>query len=143
LICRVAQSSVVPPSLPILPARRRGPAEYPQSLRREEERPGRRRADALATLASARAWAAEPNRDNLAAGRACQAGAGPFQQRAAQNLLTAKLLTESCAMIAEWADWASEQVEHWPDDIRHVEPDQKAMAAAVQRARSSETASAT
>ena len=44
------------------------------------------------------------------------AGAGPFQHRAAQNLLVGAFLVEFYRMVAEWADWATEQVEQWPED---------------------------
>lgn len=74
------------------------------------------RADALATLAAAHAWAVERNEDNLVAAREYQAGAGPFQHRAAQNVLIGAFLVDFYRLVAEWADWASEQVEGWPED---------------------------
>lgn len=92
------------------------------------------KADALTTLAAARAWAEERNRDNLAAGRAYQSAAGPFQERVAQTLLVASFLTDFYALVGHWADWASEQVKRWPDDVRTAEPDPAAIAAIVQRA---------
>lgn len=97
------------------------------------------KADALATLASTRAWAEERNGDNLAAGRAYQAGAGPFQHRAAQNLVVASFLTDFYALVAQWADWASEQVNQWPDELRGAQPDPEAIADLVHRASWSET----
>ncbi len=96
------------------------------------------KADLLATIASARAWAAERNRDNLAAARSYQAGHGPFQERAAQNLLIGAFITQFYAMVAEWADWATTQVQQWPDDIRQAQPDPYAAAATVRRASWSE-----
>lgn len=101
------------------------------------------RADALATLAAARAWAEERNRDNLAAARAYQDGAGPFQERGAQNLLVAGFLTDFYAMVAEWADWARELVNQWPDDVRSARPDPDALAALVDHASWTESPNAT
>jgi hypothetical protein len=74
------------------------------------------RADALATVAAARAWAVERNEDHLVAAREYQSGAGPFQHRAAQNVLVGAFLVDFYRMVAEWAEWAAEQVEGWPED---------------------------
>jgi DNA-binding PadR family transcriptional regulator len=92
------------------------------------------KADALASLAATRAWAEERNRENLAAGRAYLAGEGPFQERVAQNFLGGRFLTEYYRMVAEWADWATAQVEAWPDDPKHATLDQQAMEDTVRRA---------
>jgi PadR family transcriptional regulator, regulatory protein AphA len=92
------------------------------------------KADALATLAAARAWAKERNEENLAAGRAYLEGRGPFQHRAAQNMLAGAFLTEFYRMVAQWAEWAATQVEEWPDDPAHAVPDQAALEQIVRRA---------
>jgi DNA-binding PadR family transcriptional regulator len=92
------------------------------------------RADALASLAAARAWAAEQNEENKRAARAYLAGEGPFQQRAAQNMLAGAFLTDFCRLVARWAEWASDQVEQWPDDPSRATVDQAAMAAIAERA---------
>jgi PadR family transcriptional regulator AphA len=92
------------------------------------------KADALATLAAARAWAEERNTGNLEAGRAYEAGAGPFPARAAQLLLAGRFFTDFYRMVAEWADWASAQVEAWPDDPHEAVPDAAAFAETVRRA---------
>jgi DNA-binding PadR family transcriptional regulator len=92
------------------------------------------RADTLATLAAARAWAVEQNADNLAAGRAYATGAGEFQAQAAQNMLAGAFLTELYRMVAAWADWAAGLVEQWPDDPAEAEPDLDALAGVVRRA---------
>ena len=97
------------------------------------------RADALATLASARAWAEERNLDNLEAARAYLDGEGPFQDRAAQTLLVGRFITEFYRMVAEWADWAAAQVEQWPHDPAEAVPDRTAQWDSVERARWSET----
>jgi DNA-binding PadR family transcriptional regulator len=92
------------------------------------------KADALASLAAARAWAVERNQENLAAGRAYLAGEGPFQSRAAQNMLGGAFLTDFYALVARWAEWATTMVERWPDDPRRARLDQRAQEAIVRRA---------
>jgi PadR family transcriptional regulator, regulatory protein AphA len=92
------------------------------------------RDDALSTLAATRAWAAERNQENLATGRAYLAGEGPFQHRAAQNMLVGAFLTDYYALVARWAEWASEMVEQWPDDPREAVPDRAAVEEIVRRA---------
>jgi PadR family transcriptional regulator AphA len=94
------------------------------------------RDDALATLARAREWARERNEDNVSAARDYQAGEGEFQHRAAQNLLVGAFLVEFYRMVADWADWAAEQVERWPDDpSRAANPDPEVFEAVGRRAR--------
>jgi len=93
------------------------------------------KADALATLAAAKAWAEERNTDNQAAAEAYLAGTGPFQQRLAQNTLGGGFLTEFYRMVAEWADWATGLVEQWPDDPAQARPDLAAVRQVARRAR--------
>ncbi len=94
------------------------------------------RDDALATLARAREWARERNEDNVSAAREYEAGEGEFQHRAAQNLLVGAFLVEFYRMVADWADWAAEQVERWPDDpSRAGSPDPEVFEAVGRRAR--------
>jgi PadR family transcriptional regulator AphA len=92
------------------------------------------RADALATLAAVHDWARERNADNVVAARDYAAGAGPFQHRAAQNLLVGAFLVEFYRMVAEWADWAGEQVQRWPDDPAAAAPAPGAFAEVLGRA---------
>lgn len=92
------------------------------------------KADALATIAATRAWAEERNEENLAAGRAYLAGTGPFQERAAQNMLGGAFLTDFYAMVARWSEWATSMVEKWPDDPRLAVADPSALAKVVRRA---------
>lgn len=74
------------------------------------------RDDALATLAAAREWAKERNTGNLAAGRAFLDGEAAFQARAAPTMLVGAFLTDFYKLVADWAEWAAEQVADWPDD---------------------------
>jgi PadR family transcriptional regulator AphA len=92
------------------------------------------KADALASLAAARAWAAEQNEENKRAARAYEAGQGPFQHRAAQNMLAGAFLTDFCLLVARWAEWASGHVERWPDDPGQAVADPASMAAIAERA---------
>jgi PadR family transcriptional regulator AphA len=92
------------------------------------------KADALASLAAARAWALEQNEENKRASRAYVAGEGPFQQRAAQNLIVGAFLTDFCALVASWSQWATEQVEQWPDDPSLATTDQATLAEVAARA---------
>jgi PadR family transcriptional regulator AphA len=88
----------------------------------------------LATLAATRNWAAERNEANLAAGRAQLAGTAPFQDRGAQTVLVGRFLTDFYKMVADWADWSSEQVRTWPDDPTQAVADPAAVRETVQRA---------
>lgn len=92
------------------------------------------RADTLATLAAARAWARERNAENLEVARTYAAGEGPFQHRAAQTMLVGGFLTEFYAMVARWSEWATAQAEQWPDDPAEAVPDPAALAEIARRA---------
>jgi DNA-binding PadR family transcriptional regulator len=92
------------------------------------------RSDALATLANTRAWAEERNRENRDAARAYLDERGPFQSRAAQGMLAGAFLTEFYRTVAEWSDWATQQVERWPEDPGRAEPDRDALAEIARRA---------
>jgi PadR family transcriptional regulator, regulatory protein AphA len=91
--------------------------------------------DTKATLAAARAWAVERNRENLETARRYAAGGGAFRHRAANTMLVGRFLTDFYAMVAEWADWASELVAQWPPDPASAVPDQAALADITARAR--------
>ncbi|HYJ68100.1 MAG TPA: PadR family transcriptional regulator [Nocardioidaceae bacterium] len=71
--------------------------------------------NALAQLAAARAWAVEQNEVNRDVGRAYARGEGLFQERAAINMIGGAFLTDFYALVARWADWATELVQDWPD----------------------------
>ena len=92
------------------------------------------RADALATVAAARAWAEERNADNRDVAQAYLDGEGSFQDRLATNMIAGRFLTDFYRMVAEWADWAALQIEQWPDDPRQAEPDVDALRETVRRA---------
>jgi PadR family transcriptional regulator, regulatory protein AphA len=92
------------------------------------------RTGALASIAAARRWAEERNAENLAAARAYAAGEGPFQARAAQTMLAGAFLTDYYALVAHWADWASDVVAGWPEDPADAVTDPAALADIARRA---------
>jgi DNA-binding PadR family transcriptional regulator len=97
------------------------------------------RDDTLATLAAARAWAEERNVGNLAAGRAFLSGAADFQSRAAPTMLVGAFLTDFYKLVADWAEWANEQVAEWPQDPAAARPNHDEQRAIVARAEWSES----
>lgn len=92
------------------------------------------KADALATLAAARAWAGERNRESLHAARAYLADQGPFQDRLATNILVGRFLTDYYRLVAEWAVWGAAVVESWPDDPGQAVPDSSELEEIERRA---------
>lgn len=92
------------------------------------------RDDALRTVAAARAWAEHANEGNLAAAREYASGRGPYQYRAAPPMLAGAFFTEFYAMVARWADWATHQIEHWPDNPAEAVADPAALDAIARRA---------
>lgn len=92
------------------------------------------RDDALRTIAAARAWAEHANAGNLAVAREYAAGSGPYQKRAASPMLAGAFFTEFYAMVARWADWATEQVETWPEDPADAVADLTELQAIAQKA---------
>jgi DNA-binding PadR family transcriptional regulator len=75
------------------------------------------KADIVTNLHATRAWVLEHNEENLATARAYLEGRGAFPERAALNQLAGRFLTDFYVMIAQWVDWATQLIEHWPDDV--------------------------
>jgi PadR family transcriptional regulator, regulatory protein AphA len=96
--------------------------------------PGGTKADALASIAAARAWARDRNAENVAAAKSYAAGEGPFQHRLAQNMLAGAFFTDFYAMVARWADWAEVQVQRWPENPEDAVPDPAALEDILRRA---------
>ena len=96
------------------------------------------KADILVNLEAARTWVLEQNRDSLAAARAYLAGQGSFPERAALNQLGGRFLTDFDFTVARWAQWATEIVDGWPDDVRDAPFDVAAAQQAVDLAESIE-----
>jgi DNA-binding PadR family transcriptional regulator len=95
------------------------------------------KADLLTTLAGVR----EGSVERLAAGarvpRAYLDGTGPYPERLPWLLLVGQFLVDFHLMVEQWAEWATEIVEGWPDDLRAAQPDRAALEtqAAVTEAR--------
>ncbi len=87
------------------------------------------RDDLLATIAGARQWVDDRF---IASGDISQGyldGRGPFPERLPWLILAGQFLTELLLAVERWADWATEVVETWPDDISGAEPDWAALEA--------------
>ena len=84
------------------------------------------KADIVANLDATRAWVLEQNEENLATARAYLAGTSAFPERAALNQLAGRFLTDFYVMVAQWVDWASSLIDHWPDDLRDAPFDRAA-----------------
>jgi DNA-binding PadR family transcriptional regulator len=76
----------------------------------------------MANLDAAAGWATERQRQNIEVAREYLEGNGPFPGRVAQDSLVAALLTGYWDAVANWAAWAKETVETWPDDLAEAEP---------------------
>jgi DNA-binding PadR family transcriptional regulator len=90
---------------------------------------------ALASIARARDWAAEQNEGNVLAAEAFQRSDGRFERRAPQTLLIGAFLTDYYALVARWADWATAQVESWPEDPAERRADAAEQRSILRRAR--------
>jgi DNA-binding PadR family transcriptional regulator len=78
------------------------------------------KADIVTNLEATRDWVLRQNEENLATARAYLEGRGAFPERAALNQLGGRFLTDFYVMVAQWVDWASQLVDHWPDDVRQA-----------------------
>jgi DNA-binding PadR family transcriptional regulator len=130
--------SITPPGREALAAWHRDPGQGPvleceQLLKIFFAEHGTR-ADALATLAQVRGWAAERNEGNLAAARSYLAGDAPFQSRAAQTMLVGRFLTDFYKMVADWAQWADGIVGQWPEEPGRAAADPQELGETVRLA---------
>ena len=74
------------------------------------------KADLVGSLDAAKAWATERLQSSVAIGEEYLRGEGMFPRRAAHTLLVARFLDDFYAAVSDWASWASEIVDDWPDD---------------------------
>jgi hypothetical protein len=84
------------------------------------------RDDLLATIAATRAWAREQAVLDAAIAREHLAG-GPFPERLAVNTLVGRYLSEVSEATERWADWASEVVGSWPEEMTELPVDADAL----------------
>ncbi len=96
------------------------------------------RDDALASISRARAWAVEMNAGNLEAGQEFATRDGRYAERRATTLLLGAFLTDFYALVAQWADWATDLVSDWPEDMESAQVDAALTNQVLARARWSE-----
>lgn len=92
------------------------------------------KADALTTLEAAEAWAQARSAQTAAVGHQYLDEGGPFPERSAQTNVSVRFLIDFYALVADWARWASDVVETWPDDPRDAVADEALIRDNVQRA---------
>ena len=99
------------------------------------------KADLLATLAAVREGSVQLLGASARVPQAYLDGSGPFPERLPWLLLIGQFLLDFQLMVERWADWASEIVETWPDDVTAAQPDRAALEtqAAVTRAHEQES----
>jgi DNA-binding PadR family transcriptional regulator len=83
--------------------------------------------DLLATLAGIRDWSETQLGNNAAVPQAYLAGTGPFPERLPWLILVGQFLIDFHLMVEQWADWARDTVEAWPDDLTTAQPDRNAL----------------
>ena len=96
-------------------------------------------ADTLATLRAAQEWAKARCAESLAVGEAYAEGQGLFPERLPELQLTSRFITDFYLLVLNWAQWAADIVEAWPDDPRRAPHDPQVIAETVERARRAAT----
>ena len=79
--------------------------------------------DVLATIATVQRWVDDRFIASRDIPRGYLDGRGPFPERLPWLLLSGQFLTEFMLAVERWAEWATEIVETWPDDLSDAEPD--------------------
>jgi len=92
------------------------------------------KADLLASLTAAQAWAQARSAESLDIGEQYRTGGGPFPGRLPELQLTSRFLTDFYLLVGQWASWASAIVETWPDDPGQARHDPAVIAETVLRA---------
>ncbi|MGZ4688355.1 MAG: helix-turn-helix transcriptional regulator [Acidimicrobiia bacterium] len=85
--------------------------------------------DLLATIAGVREWSAQRLSASAAVPQGYLDGTGPFPERLPWLILVGQFLVDFSLTVERWADWASEVVETWPDDLAAAPPDWAALEA--------------
>jgi Virulence activator alpha C-term len=99
------------------------------------------RADLLATLAAVREASAQRLGANAHVPQSYLDRNGPFPERLPWLLLVGQFLLDFHLMVERWAEWSSEIVKTWPDDVTAAQPDRKVLEtqAAITRAHGQHT----
>lgn len=87
------------------------------------------KADLLETLAGVRRWVDEQYAAGEGISRSYLEGRGSFPQRLPWLILCGQFLEEFTLMVDNWAQWATQTVEAWPDNIADAEPDWETLEA--------------
>ena len=91
------------------------------------------KADVLATLARVQEWVDQQHRDSVGISRGYLDHEGPFPERLPWLVLCGQFLEEIHLAVERWTDWATAEVEGWPDDIRRAAPALDVLEAQAQR----------
>jgi len=91
------------------------------------------KADLLRTLDEVRRWTEEQTRSGAEICRGYLAGEGPFPERLPWLILCGQVLDDFVVAMADWADWATDVVQTWPEDIRQATPDLAALECMARR----------
>jgi PadR family transcriptional regulator AphA len=78
--------------------------------------------DLLTTLEGARSWAEASLNQDAQIAASYVTGSGPFPARTAQLALVGRYLSDFADMTRRWAQWATEEVAAWPEDIAAAPP---------------------
>ena len=91
------------------------------------------KADLLATLESVREWGEARYQASGNPSRAYLDGQGRFPERLPWLILCGAFLDEIIIAVEKWAEWATEVVSGWPDDIAQAEPEWEALELMARR----------
>ena len=91
-------------------------------------------ADLRRTLTAVDAWARERCAESLAVGEQYLHGEGPFPERLPELMLTSRFLTDFYLLLRQWAQWASAQIDSWPDDPHQARHDPAEIEETIRRA---------
>ena len=89
------------------------------------------KADLMAAIDSAHEWVERRYEESDGISRGYLDGKGGFPERLPWLILCGRFQQEVISAVERWADWASETVEGWPDDITAAEPDLETLESMV------------
>jgi PadR family transcriptional regulator, regulatory protein AphA len=92
------------------------------------------KADALATLQAAQQWAEARSALTATVGHQYLDEGGPFPERSAQLNVSVRFLIDFYALVADWARWANDIVETWPEDPSEAVAEEELVRENVARA---------
>ena len=101
------------------------------------------KADMLATLADIQQWALDESALHVEVGTQLLAAGSAFPQRDAKNQLFGRFFSDFSNLVGDWATWATEVVDAWPDGMSGAPVDRELNRTIVERnlARQADTTS--